>query len=300
MSKFCLSSWVILFAALYFTISTATGQKDELIEGRDSFNFNSYEPLSSKPVKVFTYRPEGDVKSMQILFVMHGVLRNAGDYRDNWVEIAEKYRLLVVTPEFSKEHFPGSRSYNLGGMFDDEGNPVDERFWAYSLIEPIFDQVLEMTGSEQTQYDIFGHSAGAQFTHRFFLFKDGIRAKHVISANAGWYTMPDFDIEFPYGLKNTVVDEKSLENRLVSRLLIQLGEEDNDPKHRYLRTTPEAMDQGAHRFKRGHAFYEAAHKFANNRGLDFNWSIRTVPEVGHENAKMAIDIAEYLYSEKAR
>ncbi len=288
----------MLFAALFFTLSCGTGQTVEIIEGQDNFIFNSYEPLSNKPVRVFTYRPEGDVKTMPILFVMHGVLRNADDYRDNWIEIADKYQLLVVTPEFSREHFPGSRFYNLGGMFDQEGNPVDERFWSYSLIEPIFDQVLEMTGSEQSQYDIFGHSAGAQFTHRFFLFKDGLRANHVISANAGWYTMPDFDIEFPYGLKNTAVDEKSLKNKLESRLLIQLGEEDHDPKHKYLRTTPEAMKQGAHRFERGHTFYEAAHKFANTRGVDFNWSIRTVPEVGHENAKMAIDIAEHLYGGK--
>jgi len=290
-------NWGLLIAVCVFTLSCGTGQKVEIIEGRDNFIFNSYDPLSDKPVKVFTYRPEGDVQTMPILFVMHGVRRNADDYRDNWIDIADKYQLLVVTPEFSKEHFQGSRSYNLGGMFDEDGNPVDERLWSYSLIEPIFDEVLEMTGSEQTQYDIFGHSAGAQFTHRFFLFKGGLRANYVISANAGWYTMPDFDIEFPYGLKKTSIDEETLNNRLESWLLIQLGEEDNDPKHKYLRTTAEAMEQGSHRFERGHTFYEAAHKFANIRGVDFNWSIRTVPEVGHENARMAIDIAEHLYGE---
>lgn len=117
---------------------------------------------------MFTYRPEGDVSTMPVLFVMHGTLRNADTYRDNWVELADKYGVLIITPEFSDEDFPGSRSYNLGGMFDGEGNPVKEQYWAYSLIEPIFDNVQELVNSERETYDIFGHSAGAQFTHRFF------------------------------------------------------------------------------------------------------------------------------------
>lgn len=292
-----LSDMVIFFVALCFVPSYSTGQGEDIAVGSDYFTYADYEPLSDRPINVFTYRPEGDLKAMPILFVMHGVLRNAADYRDNWIEIADKYGVLVVTPEFSKEHFPGSREYNLGGMFDKDGNQVEERFWAYSLIEPIFDRVLEMTGSEQTRYDIFGHSAGAQFTHRFFLFKDGLRARHVVSANAGWYTLPDFEIAFPYGLKNTAIDEEGLRNRLESRLLIQLGEEDNDPKHKYLRTTAEAMEQGAHRFERGHRFFERAQKTAEEQGVDFRWSIRTVPGVGHNNAKMASDIADYLFGE---
>jgi len=234
---------------------------------------------------------------MPILFVMHGKLRNAAVYRDNWIDIADKYGVLVVAPEFTEESFPGARGYNLGGMFDENGNPVEEAYWAYSLIEPIFDQVVQMTESQQSRYELFGHSAGAQFTHRFFLFKDGLRTNHVVSANAGWYTMPDFEMQFPYGLRNTAVDEELLKNRLQSRLLIQLGEEDKDPKHKYLRTTPEAMQQGAQRFERGHSFINRAQKSAQHYGVACKWSLRTVPDVGHENAKMAMDIAEYLFGE---
>jgi hypothetical protein len=295
MNKSYFLGMVILLVPLLFVQACSKKTKSVIEVGKGVFVFDEYEPLVDKPVRVFTYRPEGDVASMPILFVMHGTLRNADDYRDNWIEIADEYGVLVVTPEFDSEDFPGSRGYNLGGMFDEDGNQVGEQYWAYSLIEPIFDQVLEMTDSKEAGYDIFGHSAGAQFTHRLFLFKEGLRANHVISANAGWYTMPDFEIEFPYGLKNTAVDEKALTNRLESRMLIQLGEEDNDPNHRFLRTADEAMRQGAHRFERGHNFYEKAQKIADNNGSNFQWSIRTVPEVGHENAKMAIDIADYLF-----
>lgn len=295
MNKSYFSGTVIFLVSLLFFQACSNEPESDIGVGKGVFVFESYEPLADKPIRVFTYRPEGDLASMPILFVMHGTLRNADDYRDNWIEIADQYGVLVVTPEFNDEDFPGSRGYNLGGMFNEDGNQVDEQYWAYSLIEPIFDQVVEMTDSEQAGYDIFGHSAGAQFTHRLFLFKQGLRANHVISANAGWYTMPDFEIEFPYGLKNTAVDEEALTNRLESSMLIQLGEEDNDPNHRYLRTSDEAMEQGAHRFERGHNFYKEAQEIATDNGLNFQWSIRTVPGVGHENAKMAIDIADYLF-----
>ena len=38
---------------------------------------------------------------------------------------------------------------------------------------------------------MFGHSAGGQFVHRFVQFKPNSRVNYAISANAGWYTVPD-------------------------------------------------------------------------------------------------------------
>src|SRR5699024_1051299 len=142
----------------------------------------------------------------------------------------------------------------------------------YSLIEPVFDKVISLTGSDQKRYDMFGHSAGSQFAHRFFLFKKDIRIDKVISSNAGWYTMTDFDIGFPYGLKNTAVNEEILKQRFEQHLVIQLGENDNDPNARYLRTADEAMEQGAHRFERGHFFFDRAKEISKEMGIDLGWT----------------------------
>lgn len=288
-----LSSLLLCFVVLLQGCSAA--EEIRIDSGQGMFVFNSYEPLSDKPVRVFTYRPEGDVSEMPILFVMHGTLRNANTYRDNWIDIAVEHGVLIVTPEFNSDDFPGARGYNLGGMFDEDGNQTEERYWGYSIIEPIFDEVVERVNGEQQSYDIFGHSAGAQFTHRLFLFKEDLRANHVISANAGWYTTPDFQMDFPYGMKDTAIDEERLRERFASKLLIQLGEEDIDPEDRHLRTSENAMKQGMHRFERGHNFYDMAGSKASELGTEFNWLIRTVPGVGHNNALMAIDAAEYLY-----
>lgn len=44
--------------------------------------------------------------------------RDAGRYRDEWQEYAEKYNLLIVCPTFSENKYPGSRYYNTGNVMD--------------------------------------------------------------------------------------------------------------------------------------------------------------------------------------
>lgn len=95
------------------------------------------------------------------------------------------------------------------------------------------------------------------------------------------------NIAFPYGLKNSLVSKESLHAMLSTRLIILLGTEDNDPDHPSLRVTPEAMAQGAHRYQRGHSFYNAAKALAQKNTLSFDWHIAYAPGVGHNNGLMA-------------
>jgi poly(3-hydroxybutyrate) depolymerase len=71
---------------------------------------------SQKNVRVFYFKPPGFKKSSQIVFVMHGVNRDAQRYRDEWIPHAKQHRFLLLAPEFSKSEFPGSAQYNLGNM----------------------------------------------------------------------------------------------------------------------------------------------------------------------------------------
>ena len=45
---------------------------------------------------------------------------------------------------------------------------------------------------------MFGHSAGAQFTHRYMLLSKDKRISNAVVANAGWYTFIN-NAKFPYG-----------------------------------------------------------------------------------------------------
>lgn len=289
---------------LLFTLSTLSALSflllfvpayAQLTDGKGVFEFSGYKPLQNKPVRVFYYQPKGDVKNMPILFVMHGVLRNADTYRDNWLELAEQYKILVIVPEFSQEYFPGSASYNFGNVQAKDGSLNDESIWSFSLIDPIFDNVVKQTGSNQKKYDLFGHSAGSQFSHRFILFSKKNKSNRVITANAGSYTALDFDVKYPYGIKDMGFDDERLKHLFQKEVVVQLGEKDINPNDKNLPKTKEAMKQGNFRLERGKYFYEMAKAQAERLKVPFNWKLRTVPNSAHQNEKMAVDAAKYLY-----
>ena len=165
-------------------------------------------------LRVFATRPAGLAADRPVVFVMHGTGRNADEYRDQWHDLAEQYNFLLLVPEFSDADFPGSESYNLGNVFDDDGKTNPRSEWSYSAIEKIFDDARSRFGMSAGNYSIYGHSAGAQFVHRFIFHVPDARVDQIVAANAGWYTMPDFNVAFPYGLQGAVVDRSDLKKSL--------------------------------------------------------------------------------------
>jgi hypothetical protein len=284
------------------TERTINEQESGISQGGGSFIFDSddYEPLNEKSVKVWYYNPDSTNKNLPVVFVLHGVNRNGDDYRNNWIDLADEYQLLIAAPEFSGEDYPGSEGYNLGNIFDEGGNPVPEEQWAFSMIEPLFDRARELSGNTNNQYYLFGHSAGSQFAHRFLMFKTGLRAKAVVAANAGWYTTPEFEVGFPYGLKGTGYPSGRLKQILGQNMVVLLGEDDDEPNADYLRNTPEAKAQGAHRLERGQNFYQLAGQKADSLDIDLAWRLETVPGVGHDNDAMADAAAELLFEGEAK
>lgn len=227
-----------------------------------------------------------DPKTAPIVIIMHGTNRDADRYRDEWRPLADENGFLLIVPEFSRKDWPGARGYNLGDVQSEDG-PNPQSMWAYSQIEPLFDIMRASVKGRQAGYAIYGHSAGSQFVHRFIFHNPDSRAEQVISANAGWYTLPDFDETWPYGLAGSFVTEASLEAALEAPVIILLGDQDNDPNHKSLRRTEEAMRQGPHRLARGHTFYDMAKAEAEARGLDFGWRLQIVEGARHSNAQMS-------------
>jgi len=238
-------------------------------------------------VTVRYFVPDGGSAQTPVIFVMHGVKRNGDDYFRDWVPHARAKGFLLIVPEFSAEDFPGDEGYNFGNTVDAGGRPLPRERWSFSMIEPIFDAVRARTGNRSVCYSIYGHSAGAQFVHRFLYFVPDAHIGRIVSANAGWYTLPTLDVAFPYGLGNTPVTESDLKTCLARPLTILLGTADNDPNHRMLRHTPEAEAQGPHRLARGHYFFDFARTRAAALGVPFSWSIATAPDISHSDKGMA-------------
>lgn len=235
-----------------------------------------------------------DPQNAPIAIIMHGASRNPDDYRDAWVAGADHFGFIVIAPGFSNEDFPGARSYNMGGVFDQAGQPLPRAQWTFSVIEPLFDEVVSRLGGAQTGYALYGHSAGSQFVHRFMYFMPESRATRFLFANAGWYTFPDRSIAFPFGLDGTPVNDARLQAVLSKDVVVLLGDQDNDARHRLLNRSREAMRQGHHRFERGQNFFASARQLAQDNGWDFGWKLRVIEGVAHSNSGIAAGAADLI------
>jgi len=243
---------------------------------------------------VFYQLPDRVMPQTPVVFVMHGVHRDADRYGDEWAALARKHGFIAVVPQFGAADFPGSNGYNTGYFAEADGTPRPRDLWSFAAIEPLFDDVRERFSTGATRYSIYGHSAGAQFVHRFVLFMPEARIDRAIAANAGWYTMPDPATAFPYGLGAAPVDEQALTATLGKRMTVLLGTADTDRDDPDLRKTPEADAQGPHRFARGQAFFAQGQQAAAARNVPFGWKLVPVPDVGHSNGKMAVAAAAQL------
>jgi hypothetical protein len=280
----------LLLGAFLLPCPAPADEPTAIREGAGRFLYQDPAAATGKRIPVWYYRPKGFGPETPILFVMHGVKRNADQYRDNWIELAETHRLLIVAPEFSNADFPKSWAYNLGNVVTrgpgDTLTPNPESAWSFPLIDRVFGEVRRLTGSKRTRFAIFGHSAGAQFVHRYMTYTGGPLVDLAIAANAGWYTLPSDSETFPYGLGGTKLTEGNVKTAFGEKVVILLGEADT-VQDKYFRMAPEAMRQGATRLDRGKSYFAAARREAEKLDTPFNWRLVLVPGVGHDNAKMA-------------
>jgi poly(3-hydroxybutyrate) depolymerase len=238
-------------------------------------------------VTVRYFVPPEATPQTPVVFVMHGVGRKAETYFTDWLPYAKARQFLLVVPEFSKAEFPGEEGYIYGNTVDTAGRPLPREQWSFNMIEPIFDAVRGHTGNQTQRYRIYGHSAGSQFVQRFIYLGPGARVERAVSANAGWYMLPDLTKAFPYGLKNTPVTEADLRHALALPLTVLLGTADTDPQARDLRLEPEAEEQGPFRLARGKYFQARSEEAARARQTSFGWRLAFAPGVAHSDKDMA-------------
>tara|TARA_B100001564_G_scaffold7221_1_gene6178 strand:- start:105428 stop:106621 length:1194 start_codon:yes stop_codon:yes gene_type:complete len=283
----------------------------------DSFIFSPPHPLERPTVEVFYHIPSGDISSMPILFSFHGASRNANDYRDFWINMANENEFMVFAPEFSSSNYPGlGDNYLMGNVFEDGDNPEagelnSPNHWTFSVIEPLFEYIkLDISGSQES-YNAWGHSGGAQFLHRFAMFVPQSNLGIGICSNAGWYTVPEDNINYPYGIglpfgstNLNVFDflQNSFDGLNINyqeffqkNLLIHLGTNDNDPDSSGLRHNSVVDNQqGLNRYDRGHYFFETSQNEAQFLNLQFNWLQFDAEDISHNDQLMANDALQYL------
>ena len=277
----------------------STELNNQLSSGSNQFVF-TYSGLSQKPINVFYNIPSGNRSNMPIVIVFHGDERNASDYRNIWINASNQYGFMVFAPEFNSIDFPGGSSYQIGNVYQDGNFPTsqtlnNENVWTFSMIEPLFDYIKANSGSAVPTYDMFGHSGGGQFVHRFVLIKPNARYNRAIAANSGWYTVPDGTTNYPYGIMNCPITAISPNNYFSKKLFITVGSLDNNGSDPSLRHNTESDLQGLNRLARANYFYSKSRTFAISVGATFNWQFHTVANSGHDAVLMSNHAVNLLY-----
>jgi poly(3-hydroxybutyrate) depolymerase len=283
--------WSMVLAATVLLLGPActTGANEAPAEAEASMQAGRFlfTRWDGPALPVFFALPERIARDTPVVVVMHGVNRDADRYCDEWAGLARQHGFIAVCPQFSAADFPGALGYNTGYFTAPDGTARPRLQWSFAAIEPLFDDVRARFGTQAPRYSIYGHSAGAQFVHRYVLFMPEARLDTAIAANAGWYTMPDRAVAFPYGLGGTPVGEAALGPALGKPLTVLLGTADTDRADPNLRKTPEADAQGPHRFARGQAFFARGQQVAAVADIPFGWRLERVPGIAHSNAGMA-------------
>ncbi|MEM7360399.1 MAG: heavy metal-binding domain-containing protein [Pseudomonadota bacterium] len=294
----------------------------DLHTGSGNFTLAGGSARAGKSVTVFYQAPSEFSPQSRILLVIPGGGRNAWDYRDSWIEASERHDLLILSLAYAEAEYSFA-DYHMGGVIENlqfnnlrTSGPAkspnkyhlrdedivfdlnqDPGTWLFNDFDHVFERVVAATGSAQKDYDIFGHSAGGQILHRLAVFKPGTRARTIVAANSGQYTIPVTSLDPPFGLKG--LDSKLLDMpaAFATRLVLMVGELDNKDETRgTMLHTPIADQQGLGRLERGQYFFRQSKDIAEAMNLPFNWQIQTIRDTGHDHRKMAQAAAEFLFN----
>lgn len=142
------------------------------------------------PREYYLYAPQRIIRSAPIIVTVHGISMNAAEHLVKMRKLAAQANSVLISPFFSKENYP--RYQKL----------IDQKTGIRSdlaLID-IIEDVSREFGLTNRRFILIGFSGGAQFAHRF-AFYHADRVSHCVSCAAGWYTYPDPEAAFPYGLR---------------------------------------------------------------------------------------------------
>ena len=260
-------------------------------------------PNEGEPLRIFTYKSPTYTNG-PLLVVVHGSDRNASEHRDWAVNLAERFGVLVVAPEFDKERFNDERyKRTLGVLLEGKPQPRDK--WTTNAIVRLVAAVRAREARPQLPYYLIGHSGGAQFAVKMAMFMPH-EARGFVACNAGSYPFPWLDVNFPYGigaLPAELVSDEAMKRFYAAPLTLYLGTGDVWQRAEdYFDLNPAAMKQGPVRLARGQNFFETSRKIAAEHGWAFNWRIVETPRIAHDAMRMfaAREVEEALFGPKPR
>ena len=246
----------------------------------------------NKPdVEIFYITPEKINKDTKVIFVIHGNSRNAEDYLSAWIPHVINKNVIVAAPQFRKIDF---RYFFLLEMAESSGKVNSNKNEYINNSISLFFNYLKSKFSLSTEtYRMFGHSAGAQFTHRYMLLSIDNRISNTVIANAGWYTFITDD-EFPYGINNSPINISNEQIKWFMSQKVNLLIGSDDIGFRSVNSSKGANLQGSTRVDRAANYFDSLIMSAENRGYALRWNYRVLDRVDHDYIKVTPYAAQIL------
>jgi poly(3-hydroxybutyrate) depolymerase len=219
------------------------------------------------------YVPQGGGRGAPVFITVHGVSRNVEEHASLFAPFAERYHVVLVAPCFDRGRNDGYQRLGL----DASGRGAD------ATLEAIVSEVIDLTGAARGPLHLFGFSGGAQFAHRFVLAHPERVAAAVVAA-PGWYTFPDPDTPYPYGLgagedmPRVPFDPGRF---LGVPVMVFVGTADTTGGENLRRNAALDRQQGTTRRERARRWVAAMRAAAQARGLDPRVTCEEVPGIGH-------------------
>ncbi len=222
----------------------------------------------------FIYVPRSATTNSPLLVTIHGIERMALQHAVRFSALAEKQGFIVLAPMFSKARIPRYQRLERG---PDGDCPA-------AALELTVDHVQRAIGLAPAPLRLFGYSGGAQFAMRYTMVGSLPVARLALAA-PGWFTMPDTQHAFPYGLGDAPVLEgrvADLDRLLSIPVLLTVGAEDTRRDRSLNRNALVEASQGKTRLERAHRWYDAITVAARARGMTLLTQLKLLPGAGHD------------------
>ena len=242
-------------------------------------------------VEILYITPNAINEDTEVIFVIHGNSRNADDYLSAWIPLVQNKNVIIAAPNFDKKNF---RYFFLLESAESNGS-INERSDSYinKSISLFFNYFKSRFALNANTYKMFGHSAGAQFTHRYMLLSNDQRISDTVIANAGWYTCLNGE-QYPYGIKDTPIEISSSHIRwfMSNKTSLLIGSIDTNLNN--VNSSAGAQKQGITRVDRADNYFKSLIDISDKKEIPFRWSYKVINDVGHDYQKMTPIAASIL------
>jgi dienelactone hydrolase len=258
--------------------------------GADAARFGPHRPLPTGGVfrlacqddpdlEFLVYIPRSGVERAPVFVTVHGISRNVVEHATLFTSCCEAVGAVLVAPYFP---YGAWADYQRLGRLG-RGPRAD------AALDRILDEITRKTGAATDRIHIHGFSGGAQFAHRYTMAHPHRVDAAVISA-AGWYTFPDWQERFPYGIRRSRdLPDVHFDPEEFLQVPITVLVGDHDVTDIDLRCTKRvARQQGVTRLERARNWVDAMHAVAGQYRLEPRVRLETIPGGDHSFADLMV------------